>query len=589
MTVTPETSDDDAAELRTDTDDDVVEAPVHDPSKPWYSSIQPRVFYPAMGLILLFVGVTVIAPVTMEEAIGSLQDSIVSGFSWYYAILVFAFVLFSLWVGLSHHGDVKLSTDDDKPEFRLLTWLAMLFAAGMGIGLVFWGVAEPLHHLAGIPNRTSGVAEVSGQGLQDSLVWTFLHWGLHPWAIYVVVGLAIAYAVHVKNKPISIRWTLQPLLGNRVKGWIGDVIDVIAIVGTVFGVATSLGLGVIQIAGGLSFLDIVSEPSDMLMVILIGAITGMAIFSVVTGVKKGMKWISNINMVMAVALMLFVFILGPTLFLLREYIQGIGAYFQSFLQVSFNTSALSGTEGLEWQGWWTAFYWGWWISWAPFVGIFIARISRGRTVREFVLGVLLVPSLFSFLWFTVLGGGAMHKEVFGAGGIIDFDAEIPVSEDLSLFQFLGEFPGGAVVSGIAVLLIVLFFVTSSDSGSLVVDMLASGGMTEPPTWSRVLWAVLEGLVAIALLLAGGLMALRGVAISIALPFSLVMILMAMATLKQLKAERTKTLRVQRRMVRDQLARHVSQTLIEDGLIDPADGQRAATSGPAGRGRRRRRT
>ncbi|HLS14318.1 MAG TPA: BCCT family transporter [Beutenbergiaceae bacterium] len=589
MTVTPETTDDDGSEFTAGTDDDVVEAPVYDPSKPWYSSIQPRVFYPAMGVILLFVSATMIAPVTMEEAIGSIQDSIVSGFSWYYAVLVFAFVVFALWVGLSHHGDVKLSTDDEKPEFRLLTWLAMLFAAGMGIGLVFWGAAEPLHHLAGIPNRSSGVADVSGQGLQDSLVWTFLHWGLHPWAIYVVVGLAIAYAVHVKNKPISIRWTLQPLLGNRVKGWIGDVIDVIAIVGTVFGVATSLGLGVIQIAGGLSFLDIVSEPSDMLMVILIGAITGLAIFSVVTGVKKGMKWLSNINMVMAVALMLFVFILGPTLFLLREYIQGIGAYFQSFLQVSFNTSALSGTEGLEWQGWWTAFYWGWWISWAPFVGIFIARISRGRTVREFVMGVLLVPSMFSFLWFTVLGGGAMYKEVYGDGGIIDFDAEIPVSEDLSLFQFLADFPGGAVVSAIAVLLIVMFFVTSSDSGSLVVDMLGSGGMTEPPTWSRVLWAVLEGAVAIALLLAGGLMALRGVAISIALPFSVVMILMAVATLKQLKAERTKTLRIQRRMVREQLARHVSQTLIEDGLIDPPDGEPTATSSRSGRGRRRRRT
>lgn len=566
----------------TDESEEEIKAPVHDPSKPWYHSIQPRVFYPALGLILAFVIATVIAPVTMEEGIGRVQDSIVSGFSWYYAVLVFAFVLFALWVGLSHHGDVKLSTDDKKPEFKLGTWLAMLFAAGMGIGLVFWGVAEPLHHLAGIPNRSSGVGAVDAQGLQDSLVWTFLHWGLHPWAIYVVVGLAIAYAVHVKKKPISIRWTLQPLLGNRVKGWIGDVIDVIAIVGTVFGVATSLGIGVLQIAGGLEFLEVVNEPSDMLNVILIGAITGLAIFSVVTGVKRGMKWLSNINMVMAIGLLLFVFILGPTLFLLREYIQGVGAYLQNFLRVSFSTSALSGDEGLEWQGWWTAFYWGWWISWAPFVGIFIARISKGRTVREFVMGVLLVPTLFSFLWFTVLGGGAMYREVFGDGGIIDGEGEGSVSDTLSLFQFLGEFPGGAVVSGLAVLLIVLFFVTSSDSGSLVVDMLASGGMTEPPTWSRTLWAIMEGAVAIALLLAGGLYALRGVAIAIALPFSFVMILMAIATMKQLKAERTQTLQIQRRMVSEQLTSEVSQSLIDDGLVE------APAGGGSGRPKRRRR-
>lgn len=556
-------------------DEPEIEPPVHDPDKPWYEAIQPSVFYPALGIILAFVALTILDPDGMGERIGDLRAGVIEGFGWYYAVVVSIFVVFSLWVGLSHFGDIKLGRDDERAEFSIGTWLAMLFAAGMGIGLVFWGVAEPLHHLAGIPNRTSGVGGVDEQGLEDSLVVSFLHWGLHPWAIYVIVGLAIAYAVHVKRRPYSIRWSLQPIFGDRVKGWVGHTIDVIAIVGTVFGVATSLGLGVMQIAGGLEFLEIINSPSDLTLVLLIGGITGLAVLSVISGVKRGIKWLSNINMGLAIALLIFVFIAGPTLFFVREYIQGIGAYLQSIVRLSFNTSATSGEAGLEWQGWWTAFYWGWWISWAPFVGVFIARISRGRTVREFVLGVLLVPTLFSFAWFTILGGGAMHQEVYGDGGIIAEDGSVSV--DLSLFQFLEDYPGTSLVAGATIILIVLFFVTSSDSGSLVVDMLASGGMTEPPTWSRILWSVVEGLVATALLLAGsaGLNALRDVAITIALPFSVIMILMCFALVREFSKQRDTMLLAQRRLVQRELTQEITQdvtgeltqTLIDEGVLE----------------------
>ncbi|WP_324650234.1 BCCT family transporter [Georgenia sp. H159] len=538
----------------------------------WYQSVHGPVFWPSLILILAFVALAVIGGDGVGAVIGDIQQGVVSGFGWYYTALVSAFVVFALWMGLSHYGDIRLSGDDAKPEFGLGSWLTMLFAAGMGIGLVFWGVAEPLHHFAGIPNRASRIVAPDAQGAQESLVVTFLHWGLHPWAIYVVVGLAIAYAVHVKNRPISIRWAVAPVLGKRTNGWLGDLIDIAAVVGTVFGIATSLGLGVTQIAGGLEFLEIISEPSNMMLVLIIGGVTALALASVISGVTKGIKWLSNINMSMAVALMIFVLITGPTLFLLREFIQGTGAYLQNLISLSFRTSALFDADGVEWQGWWTAFYWGWWISWAPFVGVFIARISKGRTVREFVLGVLLVPTAFSLLWFTVLGGAGLYRELFGDGGLVGTGADgvATVDETNTLFMLLQDLPAGGLLVGIAIIIVVLFFVTSSDSGSLVVDMLASGGDIDPPKWSRVLWAVLEGAVAAALVLAGGLVALRGVAITIALPFSVVMILMCVSLLRQFRVERQQTLDAELRLRRDLFTEHVTQTLQNESVVGGTD-------------------
>ncbi|MFC5291218.1 BCCT family transporter [Actinokineospora guangxiensis] len=527
-------------------------------------------FYPAAAIALAFVVVTVFSPSSMESGVGAVSSWIVSNFGWYYTVLVSLFVLFAVWMGVSHFGDIKLGADDDEPEFGRGSWFAMLFAAGMGIGLVFWGVAEPLNHFAGIPNRASGIEAADEQGAQGALVQTFLHWGLHPWAIYVVVGLAVAYAVHRRKRPVSIRWALEPILGRRVHGWLGDLIDVTAVVGTLFGVATSLGLGVAQIAAGLDFIDVVSDPGNVTMVVLIGVITLIAMVSVVTGVKKGIKWLSNANIGLAAALMVFVLVTGPTLFILRDFIQSIGLYLQSFLQMSFSTTAFQGADGQAWQGYWTAFYWGWWISWAPFVGVFIARISKGRTVREFVAAVLLVPTLVSFLWFSVFGGAGLFRQLFGGGGLVGADAEgaATVDSNAALFTLLDGLPGGSIIVGVAIVLVVLFFVTSSDSGSLVVDMLASGGDEDPPVWSRVFWASAEGLVAIALVLAGGLSALQGVAIAIALPFSLVMIGMCVATIKVFARERKTMVRAQRRIQREELTADVARSLVDDGLLEP---------------------
>jgi choline/glycine/proline betaine transport protein len=518
----------------------------------------PRVFWPSVILVTAFVAAAVFFTDAVSAAVTALQDTVIGTFGWYYVLIVCAFVVFSIRVGLGRFGDIKLGPDEEEPEFRLSTWFSMLFAAGMGIGLVFWGVAEPLNHFASPKPSVEGTPH---ELAQQSLVQTFLHWGLHPWAIYVVVGLAIAYAIHRKNRPVSIRWALEPVLGKeRVNGWVGDLIDTIAVVGTLFGVATSLGLGVLQIASGLDFLGLVSNPGNWTYVILIGAITGLAVFSVTTGVKRGIKWLSQINMGLAAALLLIVLVTGPTLFIFREFVQSIGLYFQNLLQLSFDTSALEGGEGTQWQGWWTTFYWGWWMSWAPFVGVFIARISRGRTVREFVTGVLLVPTAVTFLWLTVFGGSALYRELFGAGGGVAADGS--VDTESALFTLLADLPGGTLLVAGGVVLIVLFFVTSSDSGSLVVDMLASGGNPETPVWSRVFWATAEGVVAIALLLAGGLSALQVGAILIALPFSVVMLVMCVATWKQLAEERHRQIRLQRKLEREKLAEQVSQDLLE---------------------------
>ncbi|OLT02298.1 choline transporter [Pseudonocardia sp. CNS-004] len=542
-------------------------------SRSWRDTIAPKVFWPSVIVIALFVVPTALAPSAVGNVISAVNSGIIGTFGWYYTLIVTAFLIFAIWMGLGHFGDIKLAPadkQDEKPEFSTGSWFSMLFAAGMGIGLVFWGVAEPLNHFASPKPGVEGTPEELAQA---SLVQTILHWGLHPWAIYVVVGLAVAYAIHRRGRPVSMRWALEPLLGDRVKGWLGDVIDVVAVIGTVFGVATSLGFGVLQISAGLSFLEIVSEPGNLTYVVLIGAITTIAVVSVVTGVKKGIKWLSNFNIGLATALLLFVLIAGPTLFILRDAVQSVGLYLQNLLALSFDTTALQGDEGESWQGSWATFYWGWWISWAPFVGVFIARISRGRTVRQFVVGVLLVPTLVSIIWFTVFGGTALLRQLT-TGGMIGADGS--VDTEGALFGLLGDMPAGTFVVVGAIVLITLFFVTSSDSGSLVVDMLASGGDPEPPRWSRIFWGVIEGLVAVALLTAdpaggGALTALQTMAIIIAFPFSIVMIGMCMATYREFSANRRAQLNIQRRLQRDELTEHVSRSLTENGIVSSDSG------------------
>ncbi len=529
-----------------------------------FSSVAPRVFWPALSVIVSVVAVAVAFPAGTDEVLGKVQGGIVDKFGWYYVLVVAGFVVFSLWMGFSRFGDITLGQDDEKPEFSLMAWFSMLFAAGMGIGLVFWGAAEPLTFFT---SPKPGVSGSEADLASAAMSQVFLHWGFHAWAIYVVVGLALAYSIHRKGRPVSIRWALEPLLGERrVRGWLGDAIDVTAIVGTVAGVATSLGLGVQQVSAGLVHLGVFDEPSNLLLVGLIVVITLFAITSVVSGVGRGIKWLSNANLVFAGLFLVAVLALGETFFILREFVQNLGGYFSSVLRLSFDTSAFSGNDGQAWQSAWTTFYWGWWISWAPFVGVFIARISKGRTVREFVAGVLLVPTLVTFLWFSVLGGAAIYQQMT-AGDLLESDGSL-ISQNV-LFDVLQGLPGGVFLSIGAIILVTIFFVTSSDSGSLVVDMLASGGNPDPPTWSRVLWASMEGVVAISLLLAGGLAALQTGAIITALPFSVVMIGMCVATYRALKDEHRVLLRAQNVQRQEQLLREVQGDVTEN-LTDNFD-------------------
>ncbi|WP_091601267.1 BCCT family transporter [Arthrobacter koreensis] len=517
------------------------------------SGIARWVFWPAAAIIVVFAVFAIVFPGTATDMFNSVQSNVIRWFGWYYVAAIAIFVVFALWIGLSRYGDIKLGKDEDEPEFSMRSWFALLFAAGMGIGLVFFGVAEPLNHFA---SPRPGVEGSPIQLAQQALTQTYLHWGLHAWAIYVVVGVSIAYAVHRRGRPISIRWTLEPLLGKRrVSGGWGNLIDVVALVGTLFGVATSLGLGVLQISAGLEEANIM-QATQMTQVGLILGITMLTIASLVSGVGKGMKWLSNINLMLAGLLLLFVLFAGPTLFLLREFVQSIGNYLQNVIGLTFNTLAFSGAEGEAWQAAWTTFYWGWWISWAPFVGIFIARVSKGRTVRQFVAGVLLVPSIVGFLWFAVLGGTAIYRELFGEGGLVGADGS--VDTEGSLFGMLGGLPGGTALTIGAILLISIFFITSADSGALVTGMLSTGGDVEPKNWIRIFWALSAAAVAIALLLANGLEAIQTAAILTAVPFSVVILLMCVATAKAFHQEHETLMRAQRKLARDQITAHVTE-------------------------------
>ncbi|GGR13057.1 hypothetical protein GCM10010196_01990 [Agromyces mediolanus] len=426
-------------------------------------------FWPAAVVIVAFVVFALVAPDAAETVFGAIQSGIVNTFNWYYVLIAAFFVAVSLFFGFSRFGDIKLGRDDDEPEFSFPAWLSLLFAAGMGIGLVFYGVSEPLSHFV---SPRPGVTGTPEQLAQSALSQTYLHWGIHAWAIYVVIGLALAYAIHRRRRPISIRWTLEPLLGKRVEGGWGHTIDVIALVGTLFGVATSLGLGVLQISAGLHAAGF-AEPDEFTQVIIILVISVFVLFSVLSGVTKGMKWLSTANLVLAGLLVLYLLVFGQSEFLLREFVQSIGNYIQNFVGLSFNTSAFQGEAGEQWQASWTSFYWGWWISWAPFVGIFIARVSKGRTVREFVMGVIIVPTLLGILWFAVLGGSALAIELQTPGALTRPDGTVDVQG--ALFQLLEYVPGTQVVTIGVIILIAIFFVTSADSGALVMGMIATGG------------------------------------------------------------------------------------------------------------------
>ena len=483
------------------------------------------VFLVSAGLATVFVLCAVAFTAPMSQLVAQIQDLIVTRFGWFYILSVSGFLIFVLWLFFSRHGAVKLGADDDEPEYSYPTWFAMLFSAGMGIGLLFYGVAEPVLHFGNPRLGAGGTIEAAKAAMNTA----FFHWGLHAWAIYIVVGLALAYFGYRHNLPLTIRSTLYPILGDRVNGPIGYAVDVMAILGTLFGVATSLGLGVMQVNAGLNYLDVLDISLGNQIWLIVG-ITLIATVSVVTGLDYGIRRLSEINVLLAILLLAFVFLAGPTVFLLSTFVESVGHYVQTLIDASFRTTAF---RGIEWQKGWTMFYWGWWISWAPFVGMFIARISRGRTIREFIGGVLFAPVLFTFFWFTVLGNTALHIELFGAGGMVS-----AVSDNVAtaLFVMLNQLPWATITSVIATVMVVTFFVTSSDSGSLVIDMISSNGDPDPPVWKRVFWALSEGAVAIVLLLVGGLGALQTAAIATALPFSAIMVLMCVALVLSLREE-----------------------------------------------------
>ncbi len=524
-------------------------------------------YWPVLGpsgaIIVVFVLVAALLPGPFNALLQGINTAVVNSIGWYYVLLVAGFVAFSLYCGLSRYGDITLGNDDEPPAYRVLPWFAMLFAAGMGIGLVFWGVAEPLNHVAHPAPGEPGLDVDPAAAAQNAMATTYLHWGLHAWAIYAVVGLAVAYAVHRRGYPVSIRWALAPVFGDRMRGRLGDLVDVVAVVGTLFGVATSLGFGVVQLAAGLTDIGIIGEAGIGIILVLTAVISALALLSVVSGLDVGIKWLSTGNLVLAGVLMVAILVLGPTLFILRESVQNLGTYLSRFLDLSFRTLPFRGEPGETWLGAWTTYYWGWWISWSPFVGIFIARISRGRTVREFVLGVLLVPTLLTFFWFSVLGGTAIYQQLTG-GGLIAADGS--VSTEGALFQMLRELPGAPVLIGLFLLLLTVFFVTSSDSGSFVVSMLSAGGDPAPHVGIRVFWGVLQGAVAAVLLWVGaregaltdGLGALQTMAILVAAPFSLIMIAMCVSLTRSLHAEHRRTLRLERAAFRRELALELAE-------------------------------
>jgi choline/glycine/proline betaine transport protein len=489
--------------------------------------VNPQVFFPSTALIFAVLLFATLFTETASTAFSTVQSTIIDTFGWFYTVSVAIYVLFILGLCFSRYGSVKLGPDDAEPDYSYTAWFAMLFSAGMGIGLLFYGVAEPVLHFTSPPVGEGGNVEAARKAMEI----TFFHWGIHAWSIYIVVGLSLAYFAYRHDLPLTLRSALYPLIGDRIYGPIGHVVDTVAVLGTLFGVATSLGFGVTQVNAGLHYL--VGIPDALwVQLTLIAGITAFATISVVSGLDAGIRRLSEANLGFGLFLIVFVFLGGSSIFLLDAFLQNVGGYLQNIVSMTFQTYAFQ--DG-DWKSSWTLMYWGWWTSWSPFVGMFIARVSRGRTIREFIGGVLLVPTVVTLLWMTIFGESAIQMILGGNGDMIT--QAVNESIPTALFAFLDQYPLSALSSGIATLVIITFFITSSDSGSLVIDIITAGGRTDPPVAQRVFWAVTEGTVAAVLLLAGGLSALQTASITTALPFTAVLLIMCYGLWKGLRAER----------------------------------------------------
>lgn len=471
----------------------------------------PVIFFVSAGLMAIFVVVLVVFPEQLQSAFATGRSWIVTNLGWFFIFGVNVWLGFLLWAAASSYGRIRLGSPDARPEYSNLSWFAMLFAGGIGTILMFWGVAEPISHFSNPP--LPGVEPYSTQAAEDAVAIAIYHLGLHTWTIFALPGLAFAYFIHRYDLPVRVSSVFWPLLGTRIFGPIGKTIDVFAILGTVFGVAVSLGLGSSQIAAGLSELTGL-ESGVTLRVMILCTLTVVALVSIVSGLDKGIRYLSNINIAMAVGLLIFVLIFGSTLYLLRATVQTFGIYISNLPRLAFWNDMLAGytpdREDWGWQGNWTVFYWAWTVTWSPFIGLFVARISRGRTIREFVLGVLFAPSLFTLVWFAIFGWSAMGidgigeaaREALGpqAGQLSDAVSD---SIPLAMFAFFENFPAATLVQGVAIVVVAIFFATSSDSASLVVDMLCSGKAEAGPTRQRVFWGISEGLIATMLIVLAG--------------------------------------------------------------------------------------
>ncbi len=488
--------------------------------------LNPPVFYSATAIILLLLLYAAVWPSSADSTFNTLQAFLVESFGWFYILTVAITLITVAFLGLSRYGEIKLGPDHSSPDYSNITWFSMLFSAGMGIGLMFFGVAEPVMHYLAPPVAESGTIEAAREAMRI----TFFHWGLHAWAIYAIVGLILAFFSYRHGLPLTMRSALYPIIGERIYGPIGHTVDVFAVIGTVFGIATSLGYGVLQMNSGLNYLF--GVPVDVIsQALLIAAVTALAAVSIGTGLDKGIRRLSELNMSLAILLTLLVLILGPTVFLLQALIQNTGAYMSDIVRLTFNLFAY---EKTDWIGGWTIFYWAWWLAWAPFVGLFIARVSRGRSIRQFVTGVLFVPVGFSMMWFTFFGNSAidmiLNHSMTSLGEAVSNDVAI------ALFVFLDQFPFGEVLSFIAIVMVVIFFVTSADSGALVVNMLCSNGRDDTPMWQRMYWVVGVGLIAVILLLVGGLGALQTMTIASAMPFSIILLMSTYGLIKALRVD-----------------------------------------------------
>lgn len=502
------------------------------PKKGLFSGTHPILAVGSALLVIAFVLFTVIEPNFANTLYSTANSYISSNLGWYYIGLISFFLFFAVWISFSQYGNIRLGKDSDRPEFSNYAWFSMLFSAGIGIGILFWSIAEPIYHLQSNPLITEPQKNTV-EAAQVAMRIAIFHWGLHGWGLFAVIGLALAYFSYRKGLPLSIRSSLHPIFGDRIYGPIGHAADLLAVFGTVFGIATSLGLGAQQMNAGLSYLfnvDISTKNQIILIIILSVISTG----SVLTGLNKGIKILSEWNMHLTILILGLFIIFGPTVYVLGAFFTNVGDYIANVVQLGFWVDP--DPKG-QWQGWWTLFYWGWWIAWAPFCGIFIARISKGRTIREFIFGVLIAPTALAAFWISIFGNTAMFVELFGSGGITE---AVNADTTMALFKTIESMNAGNLItitiSSLCTLMLVTYFVTSADSATLVICTIVSFGDEHPPAKFRVFWGAAIGAVAAVLLYAGGLKALQTASIVAALPFSFIVLMAAYGLIKSLREE-----------------------------------------------------